>query len=347
MKHFLTLFLTLAFAIQVFADSGIFQTYIILDIDNGGNSYYAGGINSDGATSIFNGSNFNTPSSLILKGGEIKTFKNGLSDVTGAFLSYRVYKSGDTPGAFAEISLPFDSNLPNTGDQKWDETNLNIDILALALSGDGTYNLEVYWRAASSDGDRFDNDSGDNFIANFTINIMPVNFGFLNINKENQGHLLSFTTATETNNDYFQIERSTDSRSWKKLGTIAGAGTTQQEQQYRFLDEAPLPGLNYYRVKQVDFDGSFSYSAIVSARWEGKVQVHLFPNPADDLLQISGLPATDEPITIEIIDMAGRVILQQTWNQSAIDVAQLADGVYSLRISSSSGVIDNQRLFIH
>lgn len=176
---------------------------------------------------------------------------------------------------------------------------------------------------------------------------LPVEFDMINISSSSLGHLLSFTTATETNNAYFDIERSTDSRNWKKLGTIAGAGTTQQEQQYRFLDEAPLPGLNYYRVKQVDYDGSFSYSAIVSARWEGKTQVHLFPNPADDLLQISGLPTTDGPITIEIIDMAGRIMLRQNWNESAINVAQLADGIYSLRISSAEGLIDHQRLFIH
>jgi hypothetical protein len=176
---------------------------------------------------------------------------------------------------------------------------------------------------------------------------LPVEFDKINISQFSEGHLLTFSTATETNNAYFNIERSTDSRNWEKLGSIAGAGTTQQEQQYRFLDEAPLPGLNYYRVKQVDYDGSFSYSAIVSARWEGKSQVQLFPNPADDQLQISGLPTTDGPITIEIIDMTGRVMLRQTWNQSAINVAQLADGVYSLLISSSTGVIDNQRLFIH
>ncbi|WP_020534115.1 T9SS type A sorting domain-containing protein [Lewinella cohaerens] len=176
---------------------------------------------------------------------------------------------------------------------------------------------------------------------------LPVQFKQLGVNELKNTHNLTFTTATETNNAYFNIERSTDSRNWEKLGSIAGAGTTQQEQQYSFLDETPLPGLNYYRVKQVDYDGSFSYSAIVSARWEGKAQVHLFPNPTNDLLQISGLSTTDGPITIEIIDMAGRVMLRQNWNQSAINVSSLADGVYSLRIRSSAGVIDNQRLFIH
>jgi hypothetical protein len=345
MKHVLTLFLALTFGIQLYSGSGIFQTYIILDVDNGGNNYYAGGINSDGATTIFNDSNYNTPSSLILKGGEIKTFKNGGSNVSGAFLNYRVYKQGNTAGSFVELSLPYDSELGG-GDQRWDETDLSIDLLALAADGNGTYNIEVFWKATSSDQDHFDSNFMNNFIATFDIAVMPVTFSNLNLVSNNQAHLLSFTTATETNNAYFHIERSTDSRNWEKLGTIAGAGTTQQEQQYRFLDEAPLPGLNYYRVKQVDYDGSFSYSAIVSARWEGKPQVHLFPNPADDLLQISGLPTTDGPVTIEIIDMAGRVMLKQTWNQTAINVAQLADGIYSLRISSAEGVIDNQQLFI-
>jgi hypothetical protein len=177
--------------------------------------------------------------------------------------------------------------------------------------------------------------------------LLPVEFQSVNAITNNKNIKIQFSTSQETNNAYFNIERSTDSRNWKKLGSIAGAGTTQQEQQYSFLDEAPLPGLNYYRIKQVDYDGSFSYSPIVSARWEGKAQVYLFPNPTNDLLQISGLPTTDGPITIEIIDMAGRIMLRHTWNQSAINVASLADGVYSLRISSSIEVIDSQRLFIH
>ncbi|WP_367389278.1 T9SS type A sorting domain-containing protein [Lewinella sp. LCG006] len=194
------------------------------------------------------------------------------------------------------------------------------------------------------------NQSGSNY--GFTdfiypLTALPVTLKIISVKAEETYINLSFTTATETNNAYFHIERSTDSRNWEKLGSIAGAGTTQEEQHYQFLDVAPAPGLNYYRIKQVDYDGSFSYSSIVSARWEGKINVQLYPNPTDELLQISGLPDDEGPITIEIIDMAGRIVLRQNWTQSAINVAQLADGVYSLRILSTAGVMDNQRLFIH
>lgn len=305
------------------------------------------------------GSNFYVDAARYGSDGHLNSGNLGnVGNVTG---SPATFNAASQFGGSGTIDVAFSNNFDSDANK-----GVEFKVAIAAFAGvDNTMTAQFFTIIAGSNGSNYSNEcipgnpgaSNLNQSHNFntgstgdfftSFQLLPVEFTKLEVVNKNQGHLLSFTTATETNNDYFQIERSTDSRHWEKLGSIAGAGTTQQEQQYRFLDEAPLPGLNYYRVKQVDFDGSFSYSAIVSARWEGKVQVHLFPNPADDLLQISGLPATDEPITIEIIDMAGRVMLQQTWNQSAIDVAQLADGVYSLRISSSSGVIDNQRLFIH
>lgn len=276
-----------------------------------------------------------------------------------SFISYEVINSGAT----VRIWVDSDTAIGETAiaEIRWDDGfggfNYSGFIDGVFDSGDvnpsANWYIDISIPVGVNDADSqlaTKNESGSNY--GFTgfvhpLSALPVNFQSISADTKAKHIRLSFTTATETNNAYFNIERSTDSRNWKKLGSIAGAGTTQQEQQYSFLDKTPLPGLNYYRVKQVDYDGSFSYSAIVSARWEGKAQVHLFPNPTNDLLQISGLPNADGPITIEIIDMSGRIMLRQTWNQSAINVSALADGVYSLRISSSAGVIDNQRLFIH
>lgn len=151
------------------AASGIFESYGIIKINASTAQYYdmqAATVNPD-----FQGASFGTfdttvGNTLTLVGGEIKTFKNGGSDVTGAFFDYRVFKVGDTPSSFTEFSLPFNSDLGG-GDQKWDKTNQNVDILT-GLSN-GNYTLEVFARATSTDGPHFSNNGGSNYTASFTV----------------------------------------------------------------------------------------------------------------------------------------------------------------------------------
>ncbi|WP_298370656.1 alpha-amylase family glycosyl hydrolase [uncultured Lutibacter sp.] len=149
-----------------FADSGIFESYIILN--NGSNQYYdaqatTGNLDFNGA----NLGNFTYGSSYILNGGEVKTYKNGLSNVTGAFLYYRIYETGSTPtSSFNGINLPFDSDLGG-GDQKWSNTAANINILNGLIPGD--YSIEIYLQATSSDGDHYSNNGGSNYKATFKV----------------------------------------------------------------------------------------------------------------------------------------------------------------------------------
>ena len=153
-------------------NAGIFQTYIIYDLDGAGNVFRAGGINSDLAP-VYNGLNLGTPTSLILNGGEVKTFKNSGGDVTGAEIFYNVHPVGSGPGPFTAINLPFDVNLPNPGDQRWQQPLAGVDILnGLAP---GNYELEVFWKITTNIGDQFDSDFGNNFSATFTVvSVAPV-----------------------------------------------------------------------------------------------------------------------------------------------------------------------------
>ena len=156
----------------------IFQSYVILD-SGSGDQFLAGGYNADVATA-FDGSDlgaFAASDALTLNGGELKTYKNGSSNVCGGNVYYRVYASGDTPGSFSSVALPYDSDLANAGDQKWDETAAGIDLLA-GLTAGGTYTLEVYWDLTGAESDpagcgetKFDSDFGNNFTASFTFNV--------------------------------------------------------------------------------------------------------------------------------------------------------------------------------
>ena len=124
---------------------------------------------------------------------------------------------------------------------------------------------------------------------------------------------LYWNTATEQNNDYMAVERSADGVQFAELGRVKGAGTTEQPQQYHFVDEKPLPGLNYYRLRQVDFDGAFEYHKIISVLFEGKgngLGVQSFPNPAQDVLQARWAPSPTQPTTLLLLDIAGRKVAE-------------------------------------
>ncbi|MCB9292029.1 MAG: hypothetical protein H6559_02690 [Lewinellaceae bacterium] len=92
---------------------------------------------------------------------------------------------------------------------------------------------------------------------------------------------LTWQTATERDNAGFDVQRSADGRGWQTLAFLPGHGTTQQERSYSYTDKHPLSGINYYRLKQTDFDGRFEYSAIVNVE-AGKEDnvIRLSPNPA-------------------------------------------------------------------
>lgn len=171
--------ISLLLSMPGFAEWNISQSYVI--VDNGsGDQELAGGINPDGAT-VFAGINFGSfdysTGSLEFNGGEIKTFKNGNSNVCGGSLNYRVHPTGNTPGSFSQIALTWteDLNGPDDqpGDQKWEATD-NIDLLNGLIPGD--YTLEVYWEADGNDENatacgetKYDGNGGANFKAFFSV----------------------------------------------------------------------------------------------------------------------------------------------------------------------------------
>jgi len=154
------------FSIQAKSYSGIFESYVTT---NQGSNYYD-------LSTLFDGKDFGDIESdqvFLLKGGQVKTWKTDPpDDITGALMMYRIYEQGLTPlPDFDTIVLPWRNNLPNPGDQLWENDTMSIDILNLLPNGD--YNIEVYYAASyTSNGNPFyhiDNNNGDNYIAEFTV----------------------------------------------------------------------------------------------------------------------------------------------------------------------------------
>ncbi len=156
----------------------------------------------------------------------------------------------------------------------------------------------------------------------------------------NRGVELYWATATELNNDFFALEyRSGASEQFEEIGQVQGKGTTNSPKSYRYLHTRPAQGLNYYRLRQVDFDGSTAYSPLISVYFDRKeVQsVSLFPNPVDDLLQIRIVGTTSNLIG-RVINTQGSVVRQQSLEeQGALPLGDLPAGLYYIQLFDDRG----------
>ncbi|MEZ4960182.1 MAG: T9SS type A sorting domain-containing protein [Saprospiraceae bacterium] len=165
--------------------------------------------------------------------------------------------------------------------------------------------------------------------------VLPIELLYFYGEKAERGVQLYWETATEINNSHFEVEWSTDGRAFQKIGRVAGAGTTTQAQQYGLLHETPSIGNNYYRLKQVDFDGKYEHSRIVNIRYQPTdIGYSIYPNPSADFVVIEN--AGEEGL-VEIFDVHGRFIesFQLQSNSSKHSLAGLPKGTYFLKIKDS------------
>lgn len=153
--------------------------------------------------------------------------------------------------------------------------------------------------------------------------------------------LLDWVTASETNNDFFTIERSQTLENWEESGHVNGAGNSMNTLSYSFTDHHPYPATSYYRLKQTDFDGHFEYSKVLSVWTETlNQQVSVFPNPAINNVSILGSAA--DLAKIRLFDSVGRDLTWKisidhvTESQVHIDLSYLPPGSFTLQFKNSS-----------
>lgn len=171
------------------------------------------------------------------------------------------------------------------------------------------------------------------------ISPLPVELTRFTGQPANEGIVLNWSTASEKNNDHFDIERSIDGKNFEKIGIQKGKGTTSAASEYKFLDKHPQKGLNYYRLKQVDFDGTHEYSHIVKVTTEKgmlSLGVKLIPNPCSNencSVLLQGVDTSKE-LVVEMKDLTGRTVLRQVIpaDQPSFNLpkANLGKGVYIL-----------------
>lgn len=121
---------------------------------------------------------------------------------------------------------------------------------------------------------------------------------------------LYWETASEKNNDYFVVEKSADGKIFQSISNIKGAGSSTNIQSYNAIDNSPVNGVAYYRLKQIDYNGSFTYSDLVSVEIKTVVEgLVIYPNPSNGKeigISLNGLD--DEQINVSIYDISGKQI---------------------------------------
>jgi len=147
--------------------------------------------------------------------------------------------------------------------------------------------------------------------------------------------LLSWTTASEQDNKQFDIEVSKDGLNFEVIGTIASQGNSIVARHYQFLHVKPQPGVSYYRIKQTDMDGKYSYSKIISLTVPSALaKASVYPVPAKDKITINfGAITAKGEIKIYSADM--KVVKQVTLNglsiTKEINISSLGAGIYFIR----------------
>lgn len=194
----------------------------------------------------------------------------------------------------------------------------------------GTHTISGIWYDASG-------------ILEITDVVLPIHLLSFSGQRVDDAIELKWRTATEINNDYMAVERADHEFGFREIGRVAGVGTTTEPQDYHFIDEAPLAGANYYRLRQVDIDGSVEYHPVIYVDYIETSQATLlqvFPNPAQDQVRAAWKAGNDQAATIRLFNASGQLL--QTYRINGehgtheLPVDKLTPGVYYLQLNQGA-----------
>jgi hypothetical protein len=171
---------------------------------------------------------------------------------------------------------------------------------------------------------------------------LPVELLSFNAKKQNASSTqLLWETASEFNNDFFEIEKSDDALNFYSIGRIKGAGNRNDKTTYTFIDDTESKSTtSYYRLKQIDYNGVFAYSYIVNIDNSLLNQLEIFPNPSTNgVFEIKGI-ANEHINQIIVVDVLGKMVFSElNFLSSTIDLSLLKSGIYYLQINTAESTI--------
>lgn len=170
--------------------------------------------------------------------------------------------------------------------------------------------------------------------------LLPVEFSKFEGKKDGKKVAIQWQTASEINNDRFEIERSSDARKFETIGSVKGEGNSLKLNDYSFMDDAPLNGINYYRLKQVDIDGKSAYSRMLSVKMSNQ-NVRITPTSTFDYVTVS----TGDQSSIILRSVNGQVMNRQSDSEGnfTVDMANYPQGIYFMTIETN-GIVQTEKV---
>lgn len=176
---------------------------------------------------------------------------------------------------------------------------------------------------------------------------LPVQFLSINAQKKGSGVNITWATASETNNDHFEVERSNDGgNTWYKVGSMNSAGNSNVTRNYASYDAKPSAGANYYRIKQVDKDGNSKYSATVVYKLTiDQTDISVLANPFNTNITVDFLSNRSQVVNSRLFDNTGRqvnaqqITIAKGASRKSIETANLGRGMYILQVTDEDGQI--------
>nr|WP_295924009.1 hypothetical protein [uncultured Dyadobacter sp.] len=162
--------------------------------------------------------------------------------------------------------------------------------------------------------------------------ILPVTLTHFAAHEEAGQAQLVWETAQEMNSEYFEIQRSTDAKTWHLIGSVSAKGNSQQLSKYVFTDQHPASSINYYRLRSVDLDGSYSLSSIVSVSMAKQNQPLIYPVPTAGGVWIQGEKMTSRKA--DLLSPTGSVVKswKLTSDRNYLEMGSMPPGSYLIRL---------------
>lgn len=283
--------------------------------------------------------NMNYPSGSINSGSEyltyIQVYQDGTTNPIGQGSGIDCYV---TFGSVSSFGGSWSNIQTLTMDYHSDDGNNDVYVANIGINlSQGLWEYNCYCNCGNGD---MGNQNGGN--AQLTVSAsLPVKLNsFTSFNHFNQTHL-HWSTVSELNNDYFEVEFSKDGYVFTPVGRVRGYGNSSDLREYAYIHENRNVKVAYYRLKQVDYDGQYEYSKILKVSFSDYEfrQIKLSPNPAQEMLRIEGME--DTTFSIEVSDYLGRILKVFPYTSySDINITDLNPGMYWIKIKSETTVQD-------
>ena len=270
-----------------------------------------------------------TTANLPNSGGSLSSAFGG--DNTGMQMAWN--NSGSSTGYGLEIKLPR-TMFPgvSAGD--------NVQVLAMITSDVGFMSNET----VPSNSNSMCYGPNPSISIPFTSAIvLPLTLTQIDVTKKGNTNSINWQTASEKDNAVFNVQRSTNNQTWATIGSVKATNNANGVK-YNFIDETPLSTISYYRLQSVDFDGKMDYSKVVSVGGkDGKKTLSVYPNPVKTELNVLTDGNTEG---VSIFNMTGQLVRQVNDNRSKVDVQDLPNGIYFVRLLDKNGLAGEAVRFV-